>query len=52
MLKRLSVLLFTAMLVLCFAGETQAQEIAQTLSSTNELLRSMAGANATQETEV
>ena len=35
-----------------FATKTQAQEIAQTLSSTNELLRSMAGANATKETEV
>lgn len=35
-----------------FATKAQAQEIAQTLSSTNELLRSMAGANATKETEV
>ena len=34
-----------------FATKAQAQEIAQTLYSTNELLRSMAGANATQETE-
>lgn len=38
--------------IAAFATKTQAQEIAQTLSSTNGLLRSMAGANATQETEV
>ncbi len=35
-----------------FATKTQAQEIAQTLSSTNEVLRSMAGVKATQGTEV
>ena len=36
MLKRLSVLFFTAMMVLCFAGETQAQEIVRDKNTRQE----------------